>query len=196
MARSGACPVRSTPDQRHADGHLRQVHGRAVRARVWHDGRQQPAADSALQPGRQRGHANQAAGRQHEFTTIPGVLEDVTDIVLNVKSLVVKNHSDSTRVIRIEKSTTRPDHRRRRPDRRGGRGHQQGSRAGHADRRRAVRDGDGRGERPGLCAGQRAQPRRPRRSASSRSMPCSARSRGSATRSRKPASARRPTTTS
>src|SRR4029079_18334546 len=37
-------------------------------------------------------------GAQHEFTTIPGVLEDITDIVLNVKSLVVKNHSDSTRV--------------------------------------------------------------------------------------------------
>ncbi len=44
-------------------------------------------------------------GAQHEFTTIPGVLEDVTDIVLNVKSLVVKNHSDSTRVIAVEKST-------------------------------------------------------------------------------------------
>jgi len=29
-------------------------------------------------------------GAQHEFTTIPGVLEDVTEIVLNVKSLVVK----------------------------------------------------------------------------------------------------------
>ncbi len=29
-------------------------------------------------------------GAQHEFTTIEGVLEDVTDIVLNVKSLVVK----------------------------------------------------------------------------------------------------------
>jgi DNA-directed RNA polymerase subunit alpha len=43
-------------------------------------------------------------GAQHEFTTIPGVLEDVTEIVLNVKSLVVKNHSDSTRVIAIEKS--------------------------------------------------------------------------------------------
>ncbi|HVX63758.1 MAG TPA: DNA-directed RNA polymerase subunit alpha [Pirellulales bacterium] len=42
---------------------------------------------------------------QHEFTTLPGVVEDVTDIVLNVKSLVVKNHSDSTRVIRIEKQT-------------------------------------------------------------------------------------------
>src|SRR6186713_2591425 len=44
-------------------------------------------------------------GAQHEFTTIPGVLEDITDIVLNVKSLVVKNHSDSTRVIRVEKRT-------------------------------------------------------------------------------------------
>ncbi|MEZ6137936.1 MAG: DNA-directed RNA polymerase subunit alpha [Pirellulaceae bacterium] len=44
-------------------------------------------------------------GAQHEFTTIPGVLEDLTDIVLNVKSLVVKNHSDSTRVITVERNT-------------------------------------------------------------------------------------------
>jgi len=44
-------------------------------------------------------------GAQHEFTTIPGVLEDVTDIVLNIKSLVVKNHSDSTRVITVERNT-------------------------------------------------------------------------------------------
>ncbi len=43
-------------------------------------------------------------GAQHEFTTIPGVLEDVTEIVLNVKSLIVKNHSDSTRVITVEKN--------------------------------------------------------------------------------------------
>jgi DNA-directed RNA polymerase subunit alpha len=43
-------------------------------------------------------------GAQHEFTTLPGVVEDTTDVVLNVKSLVVKNHSDSTRVIRIEKN--------------------------------------------------------------------------------------------
>jgi len=44
-------------------------------------------------------------GAQHEFTTLPGVVEDVTDIVLNVKSLVVKSFSDQTRVVRIEKST-------------------------------------------------------------------------------------------
>jgi len=42
---------------------------------------------------------------QHEFTTVKGVLEDVTDIVLNVKSLVVKNHSETTRVLRVEKNT-------------------------------------------------------------------------------------------
>ncbi len=47
-------------------------------------------------------------GAQHEFTAIPGVIEDVTDIVLNVKSLVVKNFSDQTRVVRIEKSQKGP----------------------------------------------------------------------------------------
>lgn len=44
-------------------------------------------------------------GIQHEFTTIPGVVEDVTDICLNLKSLVVKNFSASVKTLRIEKST-------------------------------------------------------------------------------------------
>jgi DNA-directed RNA polymerase subunit alpha len=42
-------------------------------------------------------------GVQHEITTIPGVVEDVTDIILNVKSLVVKNSSDQPRTIRIDR---------------------------------------------------------------------------------------------
>src|SRR6266480_1894845 len=42
-------------------------------------------------------------GVQHEITTIPGVVEDVTDIVLNVKSLVVKNTSEQPRTIRIDR---------------------------------------------------------------------------------------------
>jgi DNA-directed RNA polymerase subunit alpha len=42
-------------------------------------------------------------GVQHEISTIPGVVEDVTDIILNIKSLVVKNASDLPRVIRIER---------------------------------------------------------------------------------------------
>jgi DNA-directed RNA polymerase subunit alpha len=45
---------------------------------------------------------------QHEFTTIKGVFEDITDIVLNVKSLVVKNHSETTRVLRVEKNAAGP----------------------------------------------------------------------------------------
>src|SRR5215468_3464950 len=44
-------------------------------------------------------------GAQHEFTTLPGVVEDMTDVVLNVKSLVVKNHTDQTKIMRIEKTT-------------------------------------------------------------------------------------------
>jgi len=47
-------------------------------------------------------------GAQHEFCTLPGVYEDVTDIVLNVKSLVVKNHSEQTRVVHIEKNQRGP----------------------------------------------------------------------------------------
>jgi DNA-directed RNA polymerase subunit alpha len=42
-------------------------------------------------------------GVQHEISTIPGVVEDVTDIVLNIKSLVLKNLSDQPRTIRIQK---------------------------------------------------------------------------------------------
>ncbi len=42
-------------------------------------------------------------GVQHEFTTIPGVVEDLTDICLNLKSLVVKNSSASAKTIRIDR---------------------------------------------------------------------------------------------
>src|SRR5215207_2741976 len=42
-------------------------------------------------------------GVQHEVSTIPGVVEDVTDIILNVKALVVKNNADTPRTIRIER---------------------------------------------------------------------------------------------
>ncbi|MFM7116033.1 MAG: DNA-directed RNA polymerase subunit alpha [Planctomycetota bacterium] len=47
-------------------------------------------------------------GASHEFTSIPGVKEDVTEIVLNVKSLIVKNNSDQMKVITVEKNTPGP----------------------------------------------------------------------------------------
>src|SRR3954466_12850771 len=37
-------------------------------------------------------------GTAHEFTTLPGVREDVTDIVLNLKNLVARLHGDSPEV--------------------------------------------------------------------------------------------------
>src|SRR5438132_3899637 len=39
----------------------------------------------------------------HEISTIPGVVEDVTDIVLNIKSLVVKNTSDQTKTLKLDR---------------------------------------------------------------------------------------------
>jgi len=41
-------------------------------------------------------------GVLHEFTNIPGVVEDVTDIILNLKSLAIKLYTDESRVITIE----------------------------------------------------------------------------------------------
>ena len=41
-------------------------------------------------------------GVLHEFSTIPGVKEDVTEIVLNVKKLITKVHSDTTKTVYIE----------------------------------------------------------------------------------------------
>ena len=42
------------------------------------------------------------SGVQHEFTTIPGVKEDVTDIVLNVKKIISKLHSNGPKTVYIE----------------------------------------------------------------------------------------------
>ena len=39
----------------------------------------------------------------HEFSTIPGVTEDVTGIILNVKSLRLKLHTDKPKTIRLRK---------------------------------------------------------------------------------------------
>lgn len=43
-------------------------------------------------------------GVLHEFQTIEGVYEDVTTIILNLKGLVIKNHSNESKVIRLDVS--------------------------------------------------------------------------------------------
>ncbi len=42
-------------------------------------------------------------GVLHEFSTIPGVTEDVTGIILNVKSLRMKLHTDKPKTVRLKK---------------------------------------------------------------------------------------------
>ena len=37
----------------------------------------------------------------HEFTTVPGIIEDMTEIILNVKDIRVKLHSDSPKTVCI-----------------------------------------------------------------------------------------------
>ena len=44
------------------------------------------------------------AGVQHEFSTIPGVKEDVTEIVLNVKGILARLHSQGAKTVYIEAS--------------------------------------------------------------------------------------------
>ena len=47
-------------------------------------------------------------GVLHEFSTIPGVLEDITQVVLNVKQLVLRAHSRQPKVLVIEKEKKGP----------------------------------------------------------------------------------------
>ncbi len=44
------------------------------------------------------------SGIQHEFSTIPGVKEDVTEIVLNIKRIIARLHSDEPKTVYIEAS--------------------------------------------------------------------------------------------
>jgi DNA-directed RNA polymerase subunit alpha len=48
------------------------------------------------------------AGADHEFTSLPGVLEDVADIVLNIKQLVLKSHSEEPKVLHLRSEAKGP----------------------------------------------------------------------------------------
>lgn len=41
-------------------------------------------------------------GVDHEFTTMDGVIEDVTTIILNLKDVVVRNHTEEDKVLHLE----------------------------------------------------------------------------------------------
>ncbi len=45
---------------------------------------------------------------EHEFQSMPGVMEDVTDIVLNIKSLIVKMHAPGPKTMRVHATAKGP----------------------------------------------------------------------------------------
>ncbi len=47
-------------------------------------------------------------GALHEFTTLPGMLEDVTQLALNVKQLVLRSHSRQPKTVVLEKDKKGP----------------------------------------------------------------------------------------
>src|SRR3954466_8325820 len=47
-------------------------------------------------------------GADHEFSSLPGVMEDVTDIILNVKSLIVKLEGDDQKEMRLHVKKSGP----------------------------------------------------------------------------------------
>ena len=47
-------------------------------------------------------------GAEHEFSTLPGVVEDVTDLILNIKQIVVKAHTDEPKTIVLRTSRKGP----------------------------------------------------------------------------------------
>lgn len=47
-------------------------------------------------------------GAGHEFMSLPGVLEDVTDIILNVKGLIVKSHVEGPKTLRVHSEAKGP----------------------------------------------------------------------------------------
>ena len=48
------------------------------------------------------------AGADHEFSSMPAVREDITDIILNLKRLIVKSHSDTPKTLRVHGAVAGP----------------------------------------------------------------------------------------
>ncbi|HAK59754.1 MAG TPA: DNA-directed RNA polymerase subunit alpha, partial [Nitrospiraceae bacterium] len=42
------------------------------------------------------------SGAQHEFSSVPGVIEDTTDLILNLKEIRLKLHTDKVKTLSIK----------------------------------------------------------------------------------------------
>ena len=80
-------------------------HLRDRAARPWlrlHVRQLRPPRAALVARGRSR-HVGEAGRVAHEFTTLPGVREDVTDILLNLKNLICRLHGESRGRVRLRR---------------------------------------------------------------------------------------------
>ena len=96
-------------------------------------------------------------GVLHEFSSIPGVREDVTDIVLNIKEIALRQHADGIKRMVLKKEGPGVAKRRRHRGRRRHRDSQSRPCHLHARPGRCDPHGVHHLDRQGLCDG-RAQP--------------------------------------
>ena len=89
----------------------------------------------------------------HEFTTLPGVKEDVTDIILNLKDVVLRVHADDGAHAALRQAGARGRLRRRPAAHRGRGGPQPGSPHRHPQRQGPPGHRRHRGAGPGLRLG-------------------------------------------
>ena len=135
-------------------------------------------------------------GVLHEFSPIPGVVEDATDIILNLKQIPLKLHSDQTKTLtlRVDKAgevrardiQADGDVEILEPD----------AHIATVGGSRQAAHGNAHEARPRLRVGRQELRRGPGRSAGFRSIRSTRRSRRSTIWSKRRASDRRPTTTS
>ena len=81
------------------------VHRPAVSARLRHHHRQQPAPRAAQLIEGAAITAVRIEGVEHEFSPIPGVVEDATDIILNLKQIPFKIMGEGIKTVRLSLDT-------------------------------------------------------------------------------------------
>ena len=96
-------------------------------------------------------------GVLHEYSALDGVQEDVVDVLLNLKGVVLKLHNRDHVMLRLSKSGEGVGHGRRHRAEPRRRDHQSRPRDRAPDRGRQARDGDPRREGPRLPARDRAR---------------------------------------
>ena len=92
-------------------------------------------------------------GVLHEFSAIPGVKEDVTEIILNLKEVRLKLHSEGPKTIRVKAEGAKRTEGRRYSDRRCRGDPQSGASHCYPFQGQQAFVGNGGQDWPGLCSG-------------------------------------------